>query len=87
MRERRADPASVVRELQEETKNFANLCRHYASHRSNKELKKLRRGVSRNRTLLKTLVRKAEECEGAYQSIVEACRAIALAELQIAGGR
>ena len=87
MRERSAESTTVVTQLREETENFANLCRHYARRRNSKDLNKLRRGVIRNRELLKTLARKAGACEGAYQTIVAACRAIALAELQITGGR
>jgi len=90
MRERSAAQPGIVHQLQEETIKFAKLCQSYARQmgggRTNKELKKLRQGVSRNRAVLKALAQKAEACEGAYQSVVAACRAIALGELEVNRG-
>jgi hypothetical protein len=91
MRERGQANTNILAQLRQETDRFAQLCQSYArqvtSRSRRKELRKLRRGMTRNRALLKTLALQAEACEGAYQSVVAACRAIALAELQVKGGR
>src|SRR5947207_2166313 len=72
----------IVELLARETQHFKELCQANVSKTSDrqKQIQSLRRGIAERQVLLKRLAMRAEDCSGAYQTVVEAVRAIALAE-------
>jgi hypothetical protein len=74
----------LVQALSKETQRFQELCRLRAAENANgsreQHLKELRSAIAESRLHLKRMAIQAEEIQGAYNTIVEAFRTIALAE-------
>lgn len=79
----------MVTLVSRETRKFSDLCKRYfhssADAGGNPELEKLREGLRTKGILLRRLAAQALNCKGAYHTVVNACRAVALAEMKLKG--
>jgi hypothetical protein len=78
----------TIKLISRETKRFKELHQLVStriSHNTRSDIEKLRQALAERRSHLRRLAISAENCQGAYQSVVEALRAIALAELDLKG--
>ena len=77
------DDRVMLKVLAKETRQLRNLCQSRAMKMArgrNEEVIKLRDGIAEHRFRLKNLAIKAEECQGAYQVVMDAFLTINLAD-------